>query len=162
MMNESSLTDLFNSAVAAFPRTRMRQHATDPIRIVEMRWTPFLGVRTLFVKARAQNEGREYSPIILFKNVLYGQPGVRLRVEGQEVTFAPLSNEETQVMLRCDCADFRWRFNYYDHVDRSLFGRVRSPYESQGGPPANPRELPGMCKHLMKMWYAIRDAHLFS
>lgn len=160
-MDESSLADLFQSAVDAFPRTTKRQHATDPIRIIEVAWTPFLGLKTLFVKGTARSEAKEYAPIVLFKNVKYGESGVRLQLEDGIVTFAPLS-EDTQVTVRCNCADFKWRFNFYDHVDRSLYGRVRKPYENQGGPPANPEEMPGMCKHLMKLWYALQDSGLFS
>lgn len=161
-MDESSLADLFQSAVDAFPHTTKRQHATSPIRITEIRWEPFIGVRTLFVKGTARSEAKEYAPIILFKNVNYNQPGVRLQLEGRIVTFGSLSNEETQVTVRCNCADFKYRFNFYDHVDRSLYGRVRAPYENQGGPPANPQEMPGMCKHLIKLWYSLQESGLFS
>lgn len=56
--------------------------------------------------------------------------------------------------------DFYWRFNYYDHIDHSLYGRKRKKYEGQGLWVANPKEMPGMCKHLMKMAMALRDAGL--
>ena len=161
---ESSLEDLYQSAVAAFPNTTMRQHATHPIVITNLRWTPFIGVKTLFIKALAQNEGREYNPIILFKNVDYGKDQVKITdSNGREVSFGRLSLENTDVVLRCNCKDFYWRFNYYDHVDKSLYGRKRAPYESKGiCPPANPLEMPGMCKHLMKTSHVLREAGIFS
>ena len=65
---ESSLSDLYQSAVDAYPKTTLRQHATQPVVITQLHWTPYVGMKTLFVKGIAQNEGKEYSPIILFKN----------------------------------------------------------------------------------------------
>lgn len=160
---EASLPDLFDSAVRAFPRTTKRQHAVDPIIIEELRWTPFVGMKTLFIKAEARNETRHYSPIVLFKNVNYDGEGVRITAsDGLEYHFDHLPLEGTDVLVRCNCPDFHWRFNYYNHLEGSLYGRKRSPYESHGGPPANPLELPGLCKHLMKTMTALRDAGIFA
>lgn len=159
---ETSLNDLYASAVEAFPNTTKRQYATQPIIIEEIRWMPFVGMKTLFVKAEARNEDRHYNPIILFKNVNYGGTGVKLRAsDGLDYQFGRLSLESTDVLLRCNCNDFKWRFNYYNWVDKSLYGTKRSKYESLGGPPANPKHLPGMCKHLMKTTHVLMDAGIF-
>jgi len=159
-INESSANELYRSAVAAFPNTTKRQHATDPVRIVQLDWTPFLGLKTLLIRGTAVNEGRTYKPMVLFKQVRYGE-GINLRAnDGKDYQLKPLSAENNDILIRCDCKDFHWRFNYYDHLDHSLYGRKRAEYVSQGGPPANPLELPGMCKHLMKMLLALRDAEL--
>jgi hypothetical protein len=163
-LNESSLTDLYKSAVLAFPNTTKRQHATGPVQIEELRWTPFLGVKTLFVRGEAVNEDRRYHPVILFKKVDYEKKGARVVAsDGLPYTFGKLSTENNQVLLRCNCQDFHWRFNYYNWEDRSLYSAVRKPYESLDlGPPANPSELPGMCKHLMKMVEVLKEMLVFS
>ncbi len=160
--NESSIDDLYLSAVKAFPRTTMRQHAVDPIVVESLRWTPFVGMKTLFIKGSTRNEDRHYNTIILFKNVDYAKNEVRITAnDGKEYKFGKLSLESTDVVLRCNCNDFYWRFNYYNHLDRSLYGTKRSKYESQGGPPANPTESPGMCKHLMKTAQILRESGIF-
>jgi hypothetical protein len=140
----------------------MRQHATHPIVIRELRWTPFVGVKTLFIKGLAQNEEREYGPCILFKGVNYQGKAVKITAsDGLQYSFDKLSLENTDVLVRCNCPDFFWRFNYYDHLDKSLYGTKRKKYESHGGPPANPLELPGMCKHIMKMTKVISESGIF-
>jgi len=163
---ESTARELYDSAVAAFPNTTRRQHATDPIRIVSLEWTPFLGLKTLFIKGLAQNPDgtrgfSEYQPMILWKNVNYN-PNRRvveiIASDRQPYRFERLEYNGHDVLVRCDCGDFHWRFNYYDYLDKSLYGRKRSKYESQGGPPANPQEMPGMCKHIMKLFKALGDA----
>mgnify|MGYP000029406321 FL=1 len=162
-LNENTLNGLYDSAVAAFPNTTKRQHATQPVRIVQIGWTPYLGLKTLFVKGLAQNEGREYNSLILFKKVSYKDsngPGiVELNTETGKVFLERLSFDANDVVVRCNCPDFYWRFNYYNHLDKSLYGRKRAKYEAQHNPgSANPQEMPGMCKHLMKLSKALTES----
>lgn len=161
---ETSLQDLYDSAVEAFPNTTLRQHATHPVVIKNLTWIPFLAMKTLFLKAIAQNETREYNPIILFKDVRYDRPGVWITAsDGKEYRFEQLDPARNDVLVRCNCKDFQWRFNFYNHLDRSLYGRKRAKYESKGiGPPANPMNLPGQCKHLMKMVKVLDEARIFG
>lgn len=161
-LNESSLEELFDSAVRAFPKTTKRQHVVGPIVIENLRWTPFVGMKTLFIKGHARNETRHYDTIVLFKNVNYDGNQVKITAsDGGVYKFNKLSLENTEVLVRCNCPDFKWRFNYYDHIDKSLYGPKRSKYESNGRIPANPQRLPGMCKHLMATAKVLNDAGIF-
>jgi len=164
-LNETSLNNLYNSTVDAFPNTKMRQHATDTIVISHLNWVPYVGMKTLFVKGLAQNEGREYNPVVVFKQVQYNpnEDYVELNAnDGKIYNLKRLSLENNDVMLRCNCPDFFWRFNYYDHIDKSLYNRKRKKYESSGGPPANPMEMPGMCKHLIKLVKTLHQSTILS
>ena len=157
-LNESSLLGLYTSAVNAFPNTRKRQNSVNEISITNLSFVPFLGVRTLFVKGLARNElkGTEYNPMILFKNVRYYDSKnphlAELSTSNGSKYFFERLNTNQDVVLRCGCQDFYWRFNYEDHIDRSLYGRKKRKYEAKINPgSANPRKLPGMCKHLMQL-----------
>lgn len=162
MLFETSLQDLYQSAVDAFPNTTKRQHATHPIVISELRWTPFIGMKTLYVKGLAQNEGKEYNTIIVFKRIDYKGDEVTITSSDlQEVSFTKPSLENTDVMLRCSCPDFQYRFKHYNSIDKSLQG-PKGKYESKGGAPANPMEMPGMCKHLMQTMHVLGEAGLFG
>lgn len=150
--NEATLNTLYQSTVAAFPETTKRQFVTDSIKIVELSWTPYLGVRTLFIKGRAVNEGRHYKPIILFKNVQYHETKdhpeiVELMIE-KKYYLEKLQYSKNDVLVRCDCPDFKYRFADYNDKEKTLYGS-KPKYEAQGI--VNPLELPGMCKHLLKM-----------
>jgi len=160
---ESSAEDLYRNAVAAFPNTTRRQHSTDTIVIKELRWTPFVGVKTLFIKSLAQNEDREYGPCILFKGVNYNGNQVKITAnDGLQYNFNKLSLENTDVLLRCNCLDFKYRFAWYNKLDHSLYGRPPKKYIATGtGHPANPMELEGMCKHLIKTMKVLKEAQIF-
>jgi hypothetical protein len=162
---ETSINSLYKSTVDAFPGTKMRQYATDPIVISNLSWIPYVGMKTLFVKGLAQNEGREYNPIVVFKKVEYDahENAVELIAsDGKNYKLNRLSLENNDVLLRCGCSDFNYRFNYYDHLDKSLYNRKRKKYESNGGPPANPKEMPGMCKHLIKLIETLNQTTLLK
>jgi hypothetical protein len=165
--NESTLIQLYHSAIQAFPDTNFRQHATQPIKISKIDWLPFIGTKTLFTKALANNEGKEYNTIILFKGVKYpsvkNEQAIKLTgTDGLSYLIEQIALDKTEVFVRCNCPDFRWRFNLYNSNDHSLFGRKAKKYESKGGPPANPSKLPGMCKHLMQMINALQESSLIS
>ncbi len=163
---ESSLQGLYQSAVDAFPRTTKRQHAIDPIKIENLRFVPYLGVKTLFIKGLAQNETKKYNPMILFKNVTYYEEAtagaVRIESEGRRYFLDRLSMDDNHIVIRCNCPDFHWRFNFYNHLNKSLYGSKRTRYENQGGPPANPMEKEGMCKHAMKMIKILSEIGIIS
>ncbi|RDJ35546.1 MAG: hypothetical protein DWQ19_12070 [Crenarchaeota archaeon] len=163
-LNESSLNDILKSTINAFPNTSKRQYATNPIKIVKLNWSPFPGMNTLFVRAIAQNEGREYNPLILFKKVNYSKDGISLVAnDGKKYDLKPMSSKENDILLRCNCGDFYWRGNYADHLDHSLYGKKRKKYKSLGiGPPANPENTPMMCKHLIKLTKVLKEAGILT
>jgi hypothetical protein len=159
---ESSISELYKSTIRAFPKTTKRQYAVDPVVVENIRWIPYQGVRTLYVGAEVRNESRHYKSIVLFKEVNFSKNEVYIKgQDGKFYKFGKLSLENSDVLLRCNCPDFKWRFNFYNHIDKSLFGSKRTKYESQGGPSANPMNLPGMCKHLMATIKVLKEFELF-
>jgi hypothetical protein len=162
---ESSIAELYKTTVDAFPKTTKRQFSTDPVVIEHLEWVPFLGMKTLFIKGTAKNEGRKNESILLFKGVRYKvreeKGAVPLRTsDGRVVFLEQISSKEDDVLVRCTCKDFSYRFNYYNSLNGSLFGRKRTKYEGKGLWEANPQEAPGMCKHLMKMAKILRESKL--
>ena len=159
---ESTLNQLYKSAVDAFPNTAFRQHSVDPIKIAQLSIIPYKGMKTIYFKGLAQNEGREYNSTILFKSVKYDTPN-SLRImadDGLVYNIKKLSTGLNEVFLRCNCKDFYWRFHHYDFVDHSLYGKDRKKYE--GNYRINPKEMPGMCKHLMALARALRDSEILE
>lgn len=163
---ESSIEELYQSAVDAYPETGLRQHATQPVVITKLNWIPYLGMKTLFVKGFVQSEGHEYSTIILFKGVNYNNLSESVKLyasDGVLYKFSKLSLNETQVSVRCNCPDFNYRFAYYNHLDESLYGRKPSKYNRKTDrEPVNPKEHPGLCKHLIKMQEVLQKSNIFA
>ena len=166
MFIESSLTDLYRNTIVGFPETQARQFATNTIKIIEIKWTPFLGVKTLYVSGLAKNEGKEYRPVIVFKGINYhinNTKGlVSLATEGREYLLEPISIENS-VLVRCSCLDFGFRMKHYLAVDKSLQGPDGKKYEAMFRPgSANPQEVPALCKHLLKLIKVLKESHIFA
>ena len=160
IIQESNVRDLYSNTIEAFPNTKKRQNSIDTIKITELQLTPFLGMKTLFAKGNAQSEEKNYSPIILFKNVNYHLENdykyINLKASDGKVYFLEqLKNNE--VLVRCNCNDFKWRFKHCNFIDESLFGKDGKKYEGKGLWEANPLEFSGMCKHLIKLVKAINS-----
>ena len=162
---ETSIVDLYKSTLKAFPNTSKRQHSIDTVRVENLTWLPFLGVKTLFIKGLIRNESKKYDCIMLFKNIKFNESeqkkSIKIKMSnGKEYFVEQIDSKKNDVLLRCNCKDFHWRFNFYNFKDHSLFGRKRSKYESTGVGKANPLELPGICKHLIKMSKIIKESNL--
>ena len=168
-LHESTVLDLYKSTVDAFPRTTRRQNSVDTVRIIEMLFTPFLGMKTLLVRGTAKNmeNQKEYDTLVLIKGVRYLEKetarSVPLAASGRRYILERTSAGSNEVLVRCSCPDFFWRFNHYNSEDASLYGRKRRRYESKGnGIVANPNEAPGMCKHLIKTVMALNDSKIME
>jgi hypothetical protein len=162
---ETSLNALYKNSVIAFPYTQKRQFAIDTVLIEHLDWVPFLGVKTLFIKATIRNEDKKYESVMLFKNVKYMEKQGKnilpvIASDGKKVFIEQISSEKNDVLVRCSCPDFQYRFNYYNSLDKSLFGKKRKKYEGQNLWKANSKELPGTCKHLIKMAKIMKETKL--
>jgi hypothetical protein len=164
ILNESNLTQLYNSSVVAFPNTKKRQHVVDDINLNGLSWLPYKGVKTLYVKGHTQNINNDHrhDPIILFKKVIYhdnkGDNIIKLNDKNGKSFFINQLNDTNDVVIRCPCEDFKWRFNYTDNIDKSLYGRVRRKYNASNEPgSSNPKMMPGVCKHIMQMMKTMRQ-----
>lgn len=156
-LNESTLNDLYLSTVNAAPKTTLRQHAIDPVRITQLSIMPFRGMKTVVFKGLAENQGKHYNSIIMFKEVDFNGD---IKVAGDYGPFnIKILSPEQDVVLRCSCPDFYWRGVYANYLDNSLYGGNRKKYEGLGLlPPVNPEYAPMMCKHLIKLSKALQES----
>jgi hypothetical protein len=169
VIEESSLVDLYQSTISAFPNCNKRQNSIDEIVINKLYWLPFVGMKTLHVKGIALNKenGHEYSPQIVFKDVkFHHSDDVSKLIEitdnkGDSFFIEKLSYHNTQILVRCSCADFAWRFNYADHLSHDLQGKKRKKYEALYRPgSANIENAKGVCKHILKLIHVLGKSYL--
>ena len=83
----SNYDQLYQQTVRAFPRTRKRQHATQPIQIVRIDYTPYIWTRNLLVRGQARSgtfSNVYYKPMLFFNEVQFTQGGGPSPEPGQE------------------------------------------------------------------------------
>lgn len=157
------------------PRTKKRQFALAPLQIQGMEFTPLPNANNMLVEgvvANPQSEtkpGAVYNPKILFGDVEFHTPENEEQVSdpntltiegknGKEFTISPIVLAKNNAKVQCNCLDFWWRFSHYNHRDQSLLGYDVGYYKKRTNrPPVNPRQVPAMCKHLLKLAIELKN-----
>jgi len=159
-LEEASIRDLETNIQRGFPNTKARQHAVGPIQVPIVKLTPFAPSGKLFAESQANNQGRKYNPEIMFDQVQFEKEET-----ATNVTFTGSDNNEynitqaiplagSAVQVRCNCLDFHYRFSRLNAKNNALYGNPAPPYKrhpDSNRPPANPAQVPGMCKHLLAL-----------
>lgn len=171
-LEETTYAELERSTANFQPPSRKRQHATDPIRVTQMQLIPFRSQRDtgdLKVEAIAQSGGKKYSPILYFSDVVFEEADQADNVsftagDGDVYHISPIQLSRSNVKVRCDCLDFYFRFGSRNRGDDSLYGAPLPPYKRKTTThaSANPNNVPGLCKHLIKVVQALGEADLVT
>lgn len=174
-LTETTYGDLERNVMNFQPPTKKRQHALAPLQIQGMEFSPIPNAGNLLVEGIVNNSQSEtkmnaqYAPKILFSEVEFHQPEGEEEVSnpntltiegknGKEFTISPLILNKNNVKVGCNCLDFWWRFSFYNHRDQSLLGYDMGFYKKRTQrPPVNPRQVPAMCKHLLKLAIELKN-----
>jgi hypothetical protein len=158
----SSVPTLQTNIERGFPDTRKRQHATGEVVISNVQYMPYLGMKMLHVKSLSTSNGNRYQQALQFNGVAFedsdtDQNATFQASDGEDYHVQPLDLNGHNVKVRCSCLDFHYRFANYNAQDKSLVGRPPPQYQKKTNrPPVNPAQVPGMCKHLLKLVEMLR------
>ncbi len=169
LVEQSTYNQLKGNVDSFIPISTKRQNAIDPVQIVEMQTLPFLGTKNLNVDSRAQNsdskQGRsEFYPKIIFNQVEFEEESTNENItftakDGNEYNMQAIDLGKSTLRVRCTCGDFLWRFAAFNAKDKSLIGTAPKPYQNKTNRgPVNPRQVPGVCKHLIKTIEALKQS----
>jgi len=145
-----------------------RQENSGSVVVTNLSFTPYAGVNRLNVSyetaPRLSEKGR-YGQIQFFGVGLSGESDNKHQIpivyeksgkgKGQDTTTTwyldNISASKTLVSVKCSCPDYRFVFSKWnkDNLNAHI-GKVR-PYKRKTTtrPLKNPKEMPGMCIHLM-------------
>ena len=141
---------------------------------------PSIGVKTLTFSGSMRSmstAGIAYHMLVVFQGIPFSeqpQPDwidVQAILDNGEVKtyYCPPATLDTKVAVRCTCPDFAFRFWYpltkYNAVALpqrpaqigKWIRQVKAGKIKRKGKPQNPRNIPGVCKHLMSFFVVLRD-----
>lgn len=106
-------------------------------------------VKKFFATIMSQTDPKAYTAILEF-----------LRVEDQTIP----SIELHDVRVRCSCKAFYFYYSYWDKQNQTLSGPNPTPYVRKTTylPEKNPRHIPGICKHLVRLAIVLRNEKLIQ
>ena len=99
----SNYNQIYNKTVSAFPQTRKRQHATQPIQIVRTDFTPYIGTRNLLVRGQARSgtyNNVYYKPMLFFNEVQYIQADGNQAPEQEQGSEGDMGEREQEILDR--------------------------------------------------------------
>lgn len=166
LYEDSTVPDLEQNIQQAFPTTKKRQHATGEVTIQNVQYLPYVGTKFLHVKSSSQSGGHAYEQKMQFTQVQFepadSPNNVTVKaMTGQDAHMKPISLSSHNCKVKCTCLDFYYRFATHNAGDNSLVGRAPPPYQKKTNrPPVNPGQVPGMCKHLLKLVQELQQAGL--
>ena len=166
-LDEASYAELERNTMSFVPPSEKRQWVVDPIQVTRMELAAARESQNLIIKAEVSSNGNRYAPSMVFDGVIYDDGDQAdntsfTGADGEEYHIEPINLSQNNVKVACNCLDFYWRFATWNHGANSLNGNPPPPYQkrSPNHPPANPQKKPGLCKHLLKMAIALKDARI--
>jgi hypothetical protein len=138
-----------------------RKQRANRVQVANFQYVPAVGNGVLIVKADTRTNDKRYETTIQFENVVYVKPdrpyAVPLVVGNDEFHIMPIRTMKQHVKVHCTCMDFYWRFAMYNDKDDSLLGKPPAPYvKKTDREPQNPKQVPGVCKHITALADKLR------
>lgn len=168
LLEDSNYNTLYRNIQTGFPNTTRRQHAVGEVFMIGVEYVPNPQQSTLQINGQCRSHGHMYRPVIIFANVEYHPDHVQGSVtvsnpNGSRIHVTPVQTSQN-VQVRCTCLDFYFRFSHYNDGDNSLAGPPMPPYQRKttDRPPANPAQVPGLCRHLIKLVDSMKTTGLIS
>lgn len=167
LLLETTLNQLISQTDSGFDTDR-RLSATDTTSVVNIDLVPQRGKLTAKADVRG-SQNKMYQVLIQFQTVKYNPPANTDRVTfvAAEQTYAisPIDIGNSNVKVRCQCLDFRFRFAMINSADGSLFGNrppIYRPVPNSVRGAANPSKTPGICKHIKCLMDELESGGLFN
>lgn len=165
VQEDTSVNDLEAKTRQYNPATTKRQNATGPIQVQQMKLSAGQDNTGGMLEVEAvmkSDSGNQYQSIMVFSGVDYQEEDTNDNVtftgaDGQDYHMAPIPLSAQNVKVRCTCLDFRWRFSVQHQNQGTLYGPGPGIYKNKTQrEPNNPNNIPGVCKHLLKLGQELK------
>jgi hypothetical protein len=166
LLYEETYANLKKAVLTFTPKTKKRQFAVDPLKVIDMRILAYPGTKVLtFICIVLSDSGKEYKVTMSFQGIEYVDKKTAGSVtfkasDKKDYSIMPIVSDKHDIRLRCQCKDFYFRFGWYTHRDKAIYGPRPTPYKRKTDywPSVNPNKVSGFCKHVIKAFDAINDS----
>lgn len=131
------------------------------LKVKNLESTPFVKDERIIYKANIIGEKKPKKPVQLytayieFQDVVFTETkdndySIKEINRGKKIYHKPITVDRRNIQLRCNCADFGFRFSKQLYDVEGLIGMYRKYKRVPGStrPPVNPNDYLGVCKHL--------------
>jgi hypothetical protein len=160
IFEDQTIPQLRQSTERGFPNTKKRQHSTGEVQVTNIEYQPAPAQKALQITTitTSNGSGNQHNQMVMLKNATFesmgnGSNASFKAVDGKEYYIKPLPVNDTNVNVACDCEDYLMRFAHTNNQNGCHLGPLPPNYvrKTTTRPPANPQNVPGCCKHLLKL-----------
>lgn len=152
-------------AVKYTAKIRSKQYKTGKVGALDFKYLLKEYQFYVTAQARSSDGSRIYKTQIVFKGIRANDIGsdefpMPYSKNDKDTIYLNQPKVETNIMMRCQCPDYYFMFQYWNKKDKALVGPNKQyvPVSPPSGrPPVNPTESPGMCKHLLGMTKTLME-----
>lgn len=167
-LDEATYAELERNTMQFVPHTNKRQYAVNAVQVQSLQLISYVPNRMLECRADIISSGNKYQSIIVFGDVVFQDEDTAENItftgaDNQEYHILPIQLQRATAKVRCTCLDFRWRFSIYNQEANALWGDGPGVYQkTTNREPNNPRKVPGVCKHLMKVAIELKNSRIVA
>ncbi len=170
IVEDATLQHLRNEIERGFPDTKKRQHATNEVTVTKLQYIPRIEADILQINSSTSStSGNVYKQLIQANGVNF-QPdnsGNTVSVKdsnGTSHSITPVKLNVNNVGVFCECEDYQKRFAEINVSNNCHIGPQPAKYvrKTTTRPPANPLNVPGMCKHLIAVTDRLKQLKILQ
>lgn len=156
-ITEATIPELRRNLETGFPNTKKRQHSVNEVQVLAINYIPNPTQKTLYIASTTTaSAANQYHQNISLSNIMFDlvDSDINIRLERNNKPFyvRPVNEENTDIMVSCNCQDYLMRFANINAENNCHIGELPPPYtKTTNRPPVNPSRVPGMCKHIIKV-----------
>ena len=159
VLEDATIPFLKQEIERGFPDTKKRQHATNEVQVLTLQYTPIIKNNVLrLISTTSSDNGNTHSQVIDIKGMNFQPPnsGNTVKItdsKGTEHSITPAKLNTSNVGVFCDCEDYQMRFANLNIKNNCHIGPPPQRYvrKTTTRPPVNPMNVPGMCKHIIRI-----------
>lgn len=164
IFEDQTVPQLRQSTEQGFPRTKKRQHSVGEVRVTGIQYLPAPQQKAIQITtATTSSSGNQHKQSVMLKNAEFETMGNGSNASfkdatGREYFIKTLPLTDTNVHVTCDCEDYIFRFAHTNDQNGCHLGQLPPNYvrKTTTRPPANPNNVPGCCKHLLKIMDTLK------
>ena len=166
-LKEASTVRKLSNNIKTMP-TKKRQLATSDVVVSKMTLKPFTNSKSIQIHSECKSGSKKYQTVLMFRDVVFEPESSQTNVtftgsDDEEYNMEKIVLSSSNVLVKCECMDFYWRFSRFNVKDSSLYGPTPQPYTPKTDRPSdNTAQVPGVCKHLLKSIENLKSAGMVT
>lgn len=140
---------------------------SSTVRIVKIGLEPYVGTKFLRIHSITDNNHEQVIDCyaISFDNRATEESPFKVSSGNKIIYASKIDYDTTPVAVICSCNDYRFTFAYWNknRLNALTYGKLKAyQRKTLDRPSRNPDEIPGLCKHLLRLVHSLTEGNILK